>query len=211
MINIVVADDHAILVEGMVELLSKNPNYNIVGTAANGQEAVDLVKKHKIDLVLMDINMPILDGIEATKKIVKMKKGVKILVLSMYNRSDYIRSAVGAGAAGYILKNTSPKELDLAIDNVMSGNGYFSLEVSSEMAKAMTDKKEKKKPKVKLSPHEKQLLQLISEGLTSDEISIVMRTSTHTIRSYRRNLLAKFKVKNVSQLMVLAIREQYID
>ena len=211
MIKIIIADDHAILVEGLLEILAKNSNYHIVGTASNGLEVLKLLARKKADLIIMDINMPKMDGLETTHEVTKKYADTKVLVMSMYNNREYIKSAIKSGASGYILKNTSPKELDLAINSINEGGSYFSQEVSMMMASSMRKDQVFSDEDVKLSPHETELLKLLSEGLTSDEISVVMKTSPHTIRSYRRNLLHKFQVKNVTQLMVVAMKGGYVD
>ncbi len=207
-IYIVVADDHTILVDGVVQILSTNPKYHVVATANNGQEAVDIVKKGRVDIVIMDINMPIMDGIDATEIISENFEETKVLIMSMHNKAGYIQNAIKAGASGYILKNTTPDELEEAIDRVLEGGSYFSQEVSNLMAMSMRGLTEKKT--IKISRQEKLLLRLLSEGCTSEEISDSMDTSVHTISSYRRNLLIKFNAKNVTQLIALAIKNGFI-
>jgi len=208
-IFIVVADDHTILVDGIVQILSANPKYHIVGTANNGQEAVDIVKKERVDIIIMDINMPIMDGIDATEIISENFENTKILIMSMHNKAGYIQNAIKAGASGYILKNTSPDELEEAIDRVLEGGSYFSQDVSTLMAMSMRGITEEKVT-IKLSRQEKLLLRLLSEGHTSEEVSDKMDTSVHTISSYRRNLLIKFEAKNVTQLIALAIKDGFL-
>jgi len=209
-IYLVVADDHNILVDGLVQIFSANPKYHIVGTANNGQEAVDIVRKERVDIVIMDINMPIMDGIDATEIITENFEHTKVLIMSMYNKAGYIQNAIKAGASGYILKNTSPNELEEAIDRVLEGGSYFSQDVSTRMAMSMREVTKEKKVKIKLSRQEKLLLRLLSEGCTSEEISDQMKTSVHTISSYRRNLLIKFEAKNVTQLIALALKNGFI-
>ncbi len=208
-IYILVADDHNILVDGIVQILRANPKYHIVGTANNGQEAIDIVKKGRVDIIIMDINMPIMDGIDATEIISENFEDTKVLIMSMHNKVGYIQNAIKAGASGYILKNTSPDELEEAIGRVLEGGSYFSQDVSNLMAMSMKGITEKKK-NIKLSRQEKLLLRLLSEGHTSEEISASMETSVHTISSYRRNMLIKFEAKNVTQLIALAIKDGFI-
>jgi len=208
-IFIVVADDHSILVDGIVQILNANPLYHIVGTANNGQEVVDIVKKERVDIIIMDINMPIMDGIDATEIISENFEETKVLIMSMHNKAGYIQNAIKAGASGYILKNTTPDELEEAIARVLEGGSYFSQDVSNLMAMSMRGVNEKE-ANIKLSRQEKLLLKLLSEGLTSEEISKRMETSVHTISSYRRNLLIKFDAKNVTQLIALAIKDGFL-
>ncbi len=208
-IFVVVADDHTILVDGIVQILSTNPKFHIVATANNGQEAVDIVRRERVDIIIMDINMPIMDGIEATEIITENFENTKVLVMSMHNKAGYIQNAIKAGASGYLLKNTSPDELEEAISRVLEGGSYFSQDVSTLMAMSMRGITEKK-ASIKLSRQEKLLLKLLSEGYTSEEISERMETSVHTISSYRRNLLIKFGVKNVTQLIAVAIKDGFL-
>ncbi len=208
-IKIVIADDHTILVDGMVQLLEKNNNYEIVGTANNGQEVIDILKRRPADIIIMDINMPIMDGIEATQIVSDHFEPTKVLIMSMHNKEGYIENAIKAGASGYILKNTNNEELHEAIASVLEGGSYFSQDVSSRMATSMRGIT-KEKDVVLISPKEKLLLKLLSEGYTSDEISDKMETSSHTIKAYRRNLIIKFKVKNVTQLIAVALKDGYI-
>lgn len=208
-IYIVVADDHTILVDGIVQILSANPNYHIVATANNGQEVIDIVKRGRVDIIIMDINMPIMDGIDATEIISENFEETKVLIMSMHNKAGYIQNAIKAGASGYILKNTSPDELEEAISRVLEGGSYFSQDVSTLMAMSMRGVTEKE-ASIKLSRQEKLLLRLLSEGHTSEEISDKMDTSVHTISSYRRNLLIKFDAKNVTQLIALAIKDGFL-
>lgn len=208
-IFIVVVDDHTILVDGIVQILNANPKYHVVGTAGNGQEVIDIVKKERVDIIIMDINMPIMDGIDATEIISENFDQTKILIMSMHNKAGYIQNAIKAGASGYILKNTSPDELEEAIDRVLEGGSYFSQDVSTLMAMSMRGVTEEKVT-VKLSRQEKLLLRLLSEGHTSEEIADKMETSVHTISSYRRNLLIKFDAKNVTQLIALAIKDGFL-
>ncbi len=208
-IHIVVADDHTILADGVVQILGAIPKFHIVGTAINGQEAIDIVKKTRVDIIIMDINMPIMDGIDATEIISENYEETKVLIMSMYNKLGYIQNAIKAGASGYILKNTSPDELEKAINSVLEGGSYFSQDVSNLMALSMRGITEKE-VSVKLSRHEKSLLKLLSEGKTSEEIAANMKISVHTISSYRRNLLIKFNAKNVTQLIALAIKSGFV-
>ncbi len=209
-IYLAVADDHTILVDGIVQIFNKNPKYHIVGTANNGQEAIDIVRRGRVDVIIMDINMPVMDGIDATEIISENFEETKVLIMSMHNKAGYIQNAIKAGASGYILKNTSPDELEEAIVRVLEGGSYFSQDVSTLMAMSMRGITDEKKEIIKLSRQEKLMLRLLSEGYTSEEISERMETSVHTISSYRRNMLIKFDAKNVTQLIALAIKEGFI-
>lgn len=209
-IRVVIADDHTILADGIENMLTKNGTFEVVGKAVNGEEVIKLLKMHPVDVVVMDINMPVMDGIEATRVVKEHFKEVKVLIMSMHDKEGYIQNALEAGADGYILKNTSQDEMEHAIIRITEGGNYFSQDVSSRMAMKMLNKTEEEKI-IKLSRLEKQVLSLLSDGKTSDEISVNLGTSSHTIRSYRRNLMVKFNAKNVTQLIAMAIKKGYIS
>ena len=209
-IKVIVADDHTILADGIENMLNKKGAFEVVAKATNGEEVIKLLKMHRIDVVIMDINMPVMDGLEATRVVKEHFPEVKVLIMSMHDKEGYIQNALEAGADGYILKNTSQDEMERALIRISEGGNYFSQDVSTKMAMKMVKKTEEEKI-IKLSRVEKQVLSLLSEGKTSDEISITLGTSSHTIRSYRRNLMVKFNAKNVTQLIAMAIKKGYIS
>lgn len=209
-IKVIVADDHTILADGIENMLNKKGAFEVVAKATNGEEVIKLLKMHRIDVVIMDINMPVMDGLEATRVVKEHFPEVKVLIMSMHDKEGYIQNALEAGADGYILKNTSQDEMERALIRISDGGNYFSQDVSTKMAMKMVKKTEEEKI-IKLSRVEKQVLSLLSEGKTSDEISVTLGTSSHTIRSYRRNLMVKFNAKNVTQLIAMAIKKGYIS
>ncbi|MCB0506588.1 MAG: response regulator transcription factor [Cyclobacteriaceae bacterium] len=209
-IKVIVADDHTILADGIENMLNKKGAFEVVAKATNGEEVIKLLKMHRIDVVIMDINMPVMDGLEATRVVKEHFPEVKVLIMSMHDKEGYIQNALEAGADGYILKNTSQDEMERALIRISEGGNYFSQDVSTKMAMKMVKKTEEEKI-IKLSRVEKQVLSLLSEGKTSDEISVTLGTSSHTIRSYRRNLMVKFNAKNVTQLIAMAIKKGYIS
>jgi len=208
MIKILLADDHQMIREGLSALLSDAEDIQIVGTASNGKEVLEYLKSSETDLILMDINMPQLDGIQTTKKIKKQYPKVKVLILSMHNKEGYIKNAIEVGAKGYILKNTGKKELLLAIDRIMEGNTYFSQEVTETL---VSNIRVGHSEGISLSKKEKDILELLSDGFTTAEISEKLVASQHTIETYRRNLLLKFDARNVSELIKISMKEGFIS
>jgi len=208
MTKIILADDHQMIREGLSALMSDVDNIEIVMTASNGKEVLDFLKKQTADLILMDINMPELDGIQATKKIKKLYPKVKVLILSMHNKEGFVKNAIEVGADGYILKNTGKKELLLAIDHIISGNTYFSQEVTHTLISNM---RSGNADGVTLSSKEKDVLEMLSDGFTTTEIAQELVSSQHTIETYRRNLLLKFDAKNVSELIKISMKEGFIS
>ena len=209
-ISVVIVEDHELMRDGIRSSIEADQRFEVVGEAADGEEAVELVNRLCPDVVIMDINMPVMDGLEATRVVKEHFPEVKVLIMSMHDKEGYIQNALEAGADGYILKNTSQDEMERALIRISEGGNYFSQDVSTKMAMKMVKKTEEEKI-IKLSRVEKQVLSLLSEGKTSDEISVTLGTSSHTIRSYRRNLMVKFNAKNVTQLIAMAIKKGYIS
>ncbi|MDH5397049.1 MAG: response regulator transcription factor [Cyclobacteriaceae bacterium] len=206
--KIIIADDHKIVCEGLVSLFSTYSEYEIVKIASNGQEVIDYVKQNPTDIVVMDIKMPILDGIETTKIIKQHFQHVKVVILSMHGQEGFIKNSIQAGADGYVLKNRGQEELIKAINHICDGNTYFSQEVTSRVIKKMRQYGEIEG--IDLSDREIQIMQLLSDGFTSEQIGEIIFASTHTINTYRKNLLLKFDAKNVTELIKKALKEGYI-
>ncbi|MBK6267435.1 response regulator transcription factor [Marivirga sp. S37H4] len=208
-IKIIIADDHEILANGIASMLGKNPEFEICGTATNGREVLDMLHEQAVDLVILDMNMPKLNGIETTIEIKDKYPNTKVLILSMFDREGYIQNALDVGVDGYVLKNVNEREIDSAIYRIMGGKTYFSQDVMEKMANKMRVYGETEGG-VKLSDVERKILQFISEGDTSDEIAVKLETSTHSVMSYRKMLLQKFEAKNVSHLIKVAYERGYL-
>src|SRR6185295_4987859 len=140
MVTIIIADDHQMFIDGIKVLLQQDPAISVVGEALNGQALLDLLEKQTSDIILMDINMPVIDGIEATKIIRKKYPTIKVLMLTMYNTRQYITSMIAAGANGYILKNTGKEELMKAIQALQRGDSYYSQEVTTRVMESFRNK-----------------------------------------------------------------------
>ncbi|WKK79729.1 response regulator transcription factor [Marivirga arenosa] len=208
-IKILIADDHEILASGMSSILSAKEELSIVGTVSNGKEVLDFLAKNPVDVVIMDLNMPVLNGIEATEEIKKKFPETKILILSMFDREGYIQNALDVGVDGYVLKNVSETEILSAVKRLMEGKTYFSQDVMAKMAMKMRVYGESDGG-VKLTDTERKILQLLSEGDTSGEISDKLDLSPNTITSYRKLLLQKFEAKNVSHMVKMAYEKGYL-
>ena len=208
MINILIADDHLMFCEGITSLLSTEKEINIVGCAENGIEVLKILKTHHIDIVLMDINMQKMDGIETTKHIVEKYPDVKVLMLTMYNNDEFIKQIIEIGAHGYILKNTGKDELILAIKSIINGGNYFNEEVKNTLIKSF--RKKNKGEQVRLTPREKDVLKLICEEYNTAEIADKLFISINTVESHRKNLLNKTGVKNSVGLVKFAIDNKLI-
>ncbi|WP_375578414.1 response regulator transcription factor [Marivirga tractuosa] len=208
-IKLLIADDHEILASGMSSILSNQKELSILGTVSNGQEVLDFLADNEVDVVIMDLNMPVLNGIEATEIIKKKFSKTKVLILSMFDREGYIQNALDVGVDGYVLKNVSEAEILSAVKRIMEGKTYFSQDVMAKMAMKMRVYGESEGG-VKLTDTERKILQHLSEGDTSGEISEKLDLAPNTITSYRKLLLQKFEAKNVSHMVKMAFEKGYL-
>ena len=203
-IKILLADDHTIVRQGLKLILSAHQDLEVVGEAGNGKEAVDLALKLKPDIVLMDVAMPELNGIEATRRMVEASHRIKVLVLSMHKEPVYVREILRAGARGYILKDAIDTDLLSAVRSVAKGDGYISPAVSgallSDYRKDVTD------PIDLLSGREREVLQLIAEGKTNKEIATKLNLSVYTVDSHRGKIMEKLNLHSTGELVRFAIK-----
>jgi two-component system nitrate/nitrite response regulator NarL len=210
-ITIVIADDHRVFIDGIKALLKDFPGINVIGEANNGQELYSVVKEKKPQLVLTDIQMPVKDGIEATKEIHKDFPEIKVIALSMMNESIYIKKMLEAGASGYILKTVNKEELVDTIRKVAAGEKYFSPEVTSQLMNNFTGKSSQNNPADVLTKREKEILSLIAKGLTDKEIAGKVFLSPLTITTHRKNILSKLGLKNKVELARFAMENNFTD
>ncbi len=202
--KILLADDHEMIREGIKMILKRNKDYEIVGEAVNGKEAIDQYKSLRPDLLIMDISMPVLNGMEASKEIIRTDSEAKIIILSMYDDEDYISQCIEYGIKGYVVKNESSKELDNAMKLVLEGCTYFSSRVQEVIVKKYTTIKtgqSKKETNFKLTTREKEIVKLIAEGMTSQIIADKLFISPRTVETHRANLMKKADVKNSIELV----------
>jgi DNA-binding NarL/FixJ family response regulator len=212
MTTIVVADDHKIVREGLVKLLEEREDFTVIGEASDGEEAVQMVLERRPDVVIMDIWMPRLGGIDATRRIGKKGSSAKILVLSMHESRTYVEEVLRAGASGYIVKNSSPADLIQAIDAVCSGASYLSPAITQQVVDAIARPGDSSPSGVSiLTDREREVLQLIAEGLSSKEIASMLGVSLKTVDSHRSNLMEKLDIHKVSGLVRFAIRAGLVE
>jgi len=212
MIKIIVADDHQMFIDGIKALLQNEDEIILLGEALNGHDVISLVTKEQPDIILLDINMPQMDGIQTTREIRKNFPEVKIIILSMHNNYEFISSLVSEGASGYILKNTGKAELMEAINTVHLGNTFFSTAVTETIMNNLTKKpKEEKLGSVQLTKREKEILVLIAEEFSTKQIADKLFISVNTVETHRKNLMAKLQAKNVTGLVKYAIQVGLIN
>lgn len=216
LIKILIADDHKMFRDGLKSLLEKEINIEIAGEAENGQEVLDFLKDHAVNVVLMDIDMDEMNGFKATQELKKHFPKTQVLVLSMHSETSYIITMLDAGATGYILKNAGRDEMIRAINVVAEGNTYYSSKVSNKIIEQLSAKKKAKKisssiEDMPLTDREIEVLHLISEEYSNPEIAKKLFISIRTVDTHRRNLLDKIGVKNTVGLVKYAIKKGLID
>ena len=208
-IRILLADDHAVVRQGFKMILAEQPDMEISGEAANGREAVELAEKIKPDVVVMDVAMPELNGIEATRRLAASAPHIRVLALSMHKDSVYVREILRAGARGYLLKDSPAQDLLAAVRAVAGGEGYLSPAVSS----AVLDdyRKHVTNPIDLLTSREREVLQMLAEGKTNKEIAGVLNLSVYTVDAHRGRIMEKLNVHSINELVRFAVRNGLID
>jgi len=207
--DILLVDDHKIMRDGIKAILRSSDEFRVVGEAEDGAEAVTLCKRLKPAIVLIDINLPKLNGIEATGEIVRHCPESKVIILSMYDDENSVVSAIRSGARAFVLKRASDNDLLDALRTVAKGGSYLSPQVSDRLLNRIKrgDLGDKRVPQALegLSPRELQVLRLVAEGKTSKEIAVLLDLGLQTVRSYRKTMMKKLNVSNVAGLTQLAL------
>jgi len=213
-IRIVIAEDYTILREGLRSLLSSSDEFEIVGEAEDGWKAIEWVEKSKPDLILMDLSMPRLNGMEAIREIKRGSKETKILVLTMHRTEEYIVATLKAGADGYVLKDATHSELMMAIRSVLGGRHYISPGISEQVIEGYLEGKKTSRPLTAwetLTQREREILKLIAEGHRNKKIADYLCISVKTVEKHRANLMNKLNLHSISALTSLAIEKGLIS
>lgn len=214
-VKIILADDHNIVRAGIRSILSKIPGMKVIAETDNGREALNLIKKLKPDVVLVDIAMPELNGLEVTQSIVKEFPEIKIIILSMHKSEEYVLQALKFGASGYLLKDTAADELEMAVNAVVKGEKYLapfiSKNVISSLLNSIKNNNSKSKPKTsllleKMTPRQREILQLIAEGNSTKEIAFKLSISIKTVETHRKQLMERLNIFDIAGLVRYAIR-----
>lgn len=204
-IKIILADDHKILRDGLRNIIEKSVEMSVVGEAENGRQAMELCSKLKPDVVVMDVAMSGLNGIEATKQIVAENADCKVIALSMYSDKRFVKGMLDAGAFGYILKDAASDELIHAIKTVLANQKYVCQKISKIILTELFNSPQGNDEKV-LSIREKEILQLIAEGKSSKEIGEILFLSSKTVDTHRKNIMDKLELRSLPELTKYAIR-----
>ena len=211
-IRVILADDHALVRAGIRALLEKLPDIEVAGEANNGREALELIKTQMPNLVLLDISMAELSGLEALSHIIKDFPAVKTLILSAHANEEYVLRALRDGAAGYMLKDAAAQELELAIKAVMQGNTYLSPSISHTLVERYLQQSNGKEGFLgQLTGRQREILQLIAEGKNTKEIAATLGISVKTVEAHRLQLMARLDIHNVPGLVRYAIRSGLVS
>jgi two-component system, NarL family, response regulator LiaR len=211
-IKIIIADDHAVVRKGTRQILEEEKEFTVIAEAVNGEEAVELATKHKPDIAIVDIAMPVMDGIEATKKIKAISPDTAVLILSVYDNDEFVFALLEAGAAGYLLKDASGQDIINAIKSIRRGESVLhpviARKVMNRFFPVTTEKKETSKI---LGEREMEVLTLASQSLNNQEIADKLGLSLHTIEAHMRHIFTKLQVGSRTEAVLYALRKGWIS
>ena len=207
-IRILLVDDHQIVLDGVKSLLDDLDGFDCVATANNGQKALDLLKVFDIDVILMDIDMPVMNGMEATKAVKRDFPDVKVISLTQHSERGMVKQLLACGSDGYLLKNIDQDELAMAIRKVNAGQNYFSSEVTMSLAGKAVEKSSTGAD-VEITERESEILTLIAEGFSSKQIGEKLFISPRTVDTHRTNLMNKLDIHNIAGLIRFALKNGY--
>jgi len=213
-IKVLLADDHTIVREGVSALLEISPGIEIVGEAGNGNEAMEIARREPVDLILMDLDMPVMGGLEATRNICREFPEIKVLILTQYDHKEHVLSILEAGAHGFLNKSAASTELISAIRAVYRGDSYLSPSATKHLVESYQRDTEQKKgsdPYEQLTEREKEVLRLLAEGHTARKVAEILVISPKTVDSHRSRLMTKLALKNRAELIKYALRKKIIS
>jgi DNA-binding NarL/FixJ family response regulator len=210
-LRILIADDHSVVRAGLRALLESRPGWEVVAEASDGREAVEKATKLKPDVAVLDIGMPLLNGVEATRRIRASAPTTEILILTMHESDDLVQQVINAGARGYILKDEADRVLLAAVDAARHHKPYFSTRISNtRSAEELTPPDGTKVSRQRLTPREREILQLLAEGKSNKEVANLLGISVNTAEAHRANIMLKLGLHSMAELVVYAIRNQFI-
>lgn len=207
-VKLMLADDHTLVRAGIRALLEKMPGVTVVAEANDGREVFDLVRQHEPQVILMDISMPGLNGLEATARVVKDYPKIRVIILSRHDNEEYFWQAIKSGAAGYLLKKAATAELEAAIHRVIEGDIYLTKEISDRLVRRFPAQKvdNEKHPLEQLTERQREILQLIAEGQTTKAIAYILKVSPKTVEYHRAKLMERLNIHDIPGLVRFALR-----
>jgi len=212
--KVIIVDDHEIFRIGLKLLLNKIDNVEVVAEASNGKEFLELISKVKADIIFMDISMPILDGIEATEKVLEKYPQLKIIALTTFAKTEYFDGMIYAGIEGFMLKNSGPEDFKNAIEKVMNGGNFFSEEMLAKLTRRVVNEKIAKTKKEKLpdlSKREYEVLELICRGFSNEKIGENLYISSRTVERHKTNIISKTGTRNTLNLVIYAFKNKLVE
>lgn len=213
MVKILIADDHGIVRTGLKLLLDRATGMEVVGEAADGREAVRLARELKPDITILDIGMPLLNGLDAAAHILRENERTGIIILSMHTDESYILRALDAGAKGYLLKDHADEDLERAIQSVAAGKPYFSPSIAQALLEDYVSLMRERRVQDSydlLTEREREVLQLLAEGKSNKEVASVLNISPYTVETHRNNLMQKLNLHNTAEIVLYAVRKALI-
>jgi len=214
MIRIIIADDHGIVRKGLRMLLEQHPEFQVVGEAADGRTAVQMSLELVPDVVIMDISMPQLNGIEATTQIVRQNAAIRSVILSMHSDEVYVMRALTAGAKGYLLKDSAETDLLRAVEAVSRGKCFFSPAIAQTLMEEYVRQLQQRGLQDSydlLTDREREILQLLAEGKSNKEVATLLEISLYTVETHRNNLMRKLNLHNTAEIVLYAVRKKLIS
>jgi DNA-binding NarL/FixJ family response regulator len=214
-VRLLVADDHEIVRKGLRSVLEAQPGWQVLAEASDGREAVEKAKELKPDVTVLDIGMPSLNGLEASRQILKNDARAKILILTMHESDPLIRDVLDSGARGYVLKTDASRDLVSAVNAVRSNKTFFTAKVAQMVLDGYLDKNPRKPdpeaPKMRLTPRQREIVQLLAEGKSSKEVAAALGLSVKTAETHRANIMRRLDCHSVSELVRYAVRNNIIE
>lgn len=214
--RILLADDHEVVRRGLRAIIADQPDWEIVGEALTGREAVDQVRRHKPDLVIMDVSMPVLNGLEATRLIAKEFPATEILVVTVYESEQVIRDVLDSGARGYMLKSDTARELVAAVDSLRRRKPYFTSKASDMVLTGFLRGGSRPNvpddaPRRRLTPRELEVVQLLAEGKSNKEVATSLGIAVKTAETHRARIMAKLGIRSIGELVRYAVRNHIVE
>jgi DNA-binding NarL/FixJ family response regulator len=212
-LRILIADDHEVARQGIRALLESHPGWEVCAEAKDGREAVELATNSKPDIVLLDIGMPNLNGLDAARQILAMSPAIRILILTMHDAEQVVREVLAAGARGFVLKSDAARDLVAAVDALQHRRTFFTTRVTQMVLNGYLHQEKESQPLAKavLTPREREVIQLLAEGKTSKEVAVALKLSVKTAETHRTNLMRKLDLHSVADLTLYAIRNGIVQ